>query len=143
MVTGATRYTVDIKLPGLLVGRILRSTLPHGRIAVMLSRQADAPVRVALDRHEEQIDAGNRPATWQQLRIGALRDGTLAAISLTSRGTSGVAAEVFGLRAQDIHVRIGDAAFPAGSPSYGSRTTASMTPPARTAACRFAKRPPC
>jgi len=31
-------------------------------------------------------------------------------------------------------VRIGDTEFPAGPPSYGSRTTASITPPARTAA---------
>ncbi|MDR3451961.1 MAG: xanthine dehydrogenase family protein molybdopterin-binding subunit [Rhodoferax sp.] len=264
----------------------------YGRIAVMLSRQAGAPVRVALDRREEQTDAGNRPGTWQQLRIGARRDGTLMAISLRSRGTAGVTvgagvgsnaqamyecpnfdgaqydvftnagpgcamrgpgntpgawgleqaidelagklgmdplalrdhidaspvrreerrlgaerigwarhraagasrsgsgpvkrgmgmaqsiwganvqtnsscevrlhrdgtvellssvqdigtgigtvlaqvvAEVFGLRAQDIHVRIGDTEFPAGPPSYGSRTTASITPPARTAAWR-------
>ena len=260
----------------------------YGRIAVMLSRQAGTPVRVALDRREEQTDAGNRPGTWQQLRIGARRDGTLTAISLRSRGTAGVAvgagvgnnaqamyecpnfdgaqydvftnagpgcamrgpgntpgawgleqaidelaeklgmdplvlrdridaspvrreerrlgaerigwarrrawgtqptdtgavrrgigmaqsiwstnvqtnsscevrlhrdgtvevlssvqdigtvlaqvvAEVFGLRAQEIHVRIGDTEFPAGPPSYGSRTTASITPPARTAAWR-------
>jgi xanthine dehydrogenase YagR molybdenum-binding subunit len=258
----------------------------------MLSREAGAPVRIALDRREEQTDAGNRPGTWQQLRIGARRDGTLTAISLRSRGTAGVTvgagvgnnaqsmyecpnfdgaqydvftnagpgcamrgpgntpgawgleqaidelavklamdpivlrdridpslvrreerrlgaertgwatrralgaagtdsdpvkrgigmaqsiwganvqtnsscevrlhrdgtvellssvqdigtgigtvlaqvvAEVFGLRAQDIHVRIGDTEFPAGPPSYGSRTTASITPPARTAAWR-------
>ena len=35
--------------------------------------------------HEEQLDSGNRPATWQHLRIGARRDGTLTAISLLSR----------------------------------------------------------
>ena len=45
-------------------------------------------------------------------------------------------AEVFGLRAEDIVVRIGDTAFPVGPPSYGSRTTASITPPARVAAWR-------
>ena len=47
----------------------------YGRIAVVLSRQAQAPVRLILDRQEEQMDAGNRPATWQRLRIGARRDG--------------------------------------------------------------------
>ena len=52
-----------------------------------LSRQAGAPVRLVLDRQEEQIDSGNRPATWQRLRIGARRDGALTAISLLSYGT--------------------------------------------------------
>jgi xanthine dehydrogenase YagR molybdenum-binding subunit len=261
----------------------------YGRIAVALSRQAGAPVRIALDRSEEQMDAGNRPETWQRLRVGAKRDGTLTAIALQSYGSAGVAvgagvgfvaqglyacpnfesaqydvfinagpgcamrgpgntpgafameqaidelaerlgadplalrdridpspvrreerrlgalkfgwerrrapgadrgpvkrglgvaqslwganvqtrsscevrvnrdgaieilsgvqdigtgvgtvmaqtvAEVFGLRSEDIVVRIGDTAFPAGPPSYGSRTTASITPPARVAAWR-------
>ena len=48
-------------------------------------------MRIVLDRQEEQIDAGNRPATWQRLRIGARRDGALTAISLRSHGTAGVA----------------------------------------------------
>lgn len=62
----------------------------YGRIAVALSRQAGAPVRIALDRREEQMDAGNRPETWQRLRIGAKRDGTLTAIDLESYGSAGV-----------------------------------------------------
>jgi len=69
-----------------------KSTLGnYGRIAVALSRQAQAPVRIMLDREEEQMDAGNRPGTWQRLRIGARRDGSLTAISLASYGTAGVA----------------------------------------------------
>jgi xanthine dehydrogenase YagR molybdenum-binding subunit len=63
----------------------------YGRMAVELSRQAKAPVRLVLDRQEEQMDAGNRPGTWQRLRIGAKRDGDLSAISLVSYGTAGVA----------------------------------------------------
>jgi len=63
----------------------------YGRIAVALSRQAQAPVRIVLDRQEEQMDSGNRPGTWQRLRIGAKRDGSLTAISLVSYGTAGVA----------------------------------------------------
>jgi len=62
----------------------------YGRIAVELSRQAKAPVKLFLEREEEQMDAGNRPGTWQRLRIGAKRDGTLTAISLESYGTAGV-----------------------------------------------------
>ena len=62
----------------------------YGRIAVELSRRAQAPVRLFLNREEEQMDAGNRPGTWQRLRIGAKRDGALTAISLVSYGTAGV-----------------------------------------------------
>jgi xanthine dehydrogenase YagR molybdenum-binding subunit len=69
-----------------------KSTLGnYGRFAVELSRRAQAPVRLVLDRQEEQMDAGNRPATSQRLRIGAKRDGALTAISLVSYGTAGVA----------------------------------------------------
>lgn len=62
----------------------------YGRLAVYLSRQAGAPVRLVLDRKEEQLDSGNRPGTWQRLRLGARRDGSLTAISLLSYGTAGV-----------------------------------------------------
>lgn len=30
--TGEARYTVDIKLPGMLIGKVLRSPYPHARI---------------------------------------------------------------------------------------------------------------
>ncbi len=62
----------------------------YGHIAVELSRRAQAPVKLFLDREEEQMDAGNRPATWQRLRIGAKRDGSLTALSYVSYGTAGV-----------------------------------------------------
>jgi len=45
-------------------------------------------------------------------------------------------AEELGLQPADINVTIGDTDFPAGPPSYGSLTTASITPPARNAAWR-------
>jgi xanthine dehydrogenase YagR molybdenum-binding subunit len=60
-------------------------------VAVALSRKAGAPVSLVLDRHEELVAGGSRPATWQKLTIGAKRDGTLSAISLLSYGTAGVA----------------------------------------------------
>lgn len=62
----------------------------YGRHAVMLSRQAKAPVRLVYDRDEEHLDTGNRPATFQHLRVGAKRDGTLTAIELNEYGTAGV-----------------------------------------------------
>lgn len=68
-----------------------KSTLGnYGRVAIELSRQAEAPVRLFLERDEEQMDAGNRPGTWQRLRIGAKSDGTLTFISLVSYGTAGI-----------------------------------------------------
>ncbi|HEX8740330.1 MAG TPA: xanthine dehydrogenase family protein molybdopterin-binding subunit [Casimicrobiaceae bacterium] len=60
------------------------------RTAVQLSRAAGAPVRLVLERDEEQLDTGNRPATLQTLRIGAKRDGTLTAIDVVEYGTAGV-----------------------------------------------------
>lgn len=61
------------------------------RAAVALSRTAGAPVRLVLDRHEEQIDSGNRPGTVQRLKIGGRKDGSLSAISLYTYGTAGTA----------------------------------------------------
>ncbi len=62
----------------------------YSYIAVDLSRKAGAPVSLVFDRAEEQQASGNRPGTWQHLRVGARRDGTLTAISLLSYGTAGV-----------------------------------------------------
>ena len=62
----------------------------YSYFAVELSRKASAPVALIFDRAEEQQASGNRPATWQRLRIGARRDGMLTAISLLSYGTAGV-----------------------------------------------------
>jgi len=90
-VFGLPLSRVRVVVDGMGGGFGSKSTLGnHGRIAVALSRQAQAPVRVILDRQEEQTDAGNRPGTWQRLRIGARRDGSLTAISLLSYGTAGV-----------------------------------------------------
>jgi xanthine dehydrogenase YagR molybdenum-binding subunit len=43
-VTGAVRFTVDTKLPGMLHARILRSPLPHARVR---SIDTDAAARLA------------------------------------------------------------------------------------------------
>jgi xanthine dehydrogenase YagR molybdenum-binding subunit len=73
--------------------------------------------------------------------VRLLRDGSLEVLSSvqdlgTGIGTilAQVVAEEFGVRPEDVTVHIGDTDFPAGPPSHGSRTTASLTPPARTAA---------
>jgi len=49
-------------------------------VATELSRRSGRPVRVALDRHAEQLDGGRRPATRQTYRLGASSDGTMVAV---------------------------------------------------------------
>src|SRR5450830_2162481 len=84
---------------------------------------------------------GANVQTNASCEVRLLRDGSVEILSSvqdigTGIGTvlAQVVAEEFGLRAENITVRIGDTDFPAGPPSYGSRTTASITPPARNAA---------
>jgi xanthine dehydrogenase YagR molybdenum-binding subunit len=73
--------------------------------------------------------------------VRVMRDGSVEVLSSvqdigTGIGTvlAQVVAEELGLKPEAITVRIGDTDFPSCPPSYGSRTTASITPPARTAA---------
>ena len=61
----------------------------EGVVAAHLSRKANAPVKLMLDRRQEHIVC-NRPDSHQTLKIGAKKDGTLTAIQLTSYGTAGV-----------------------------------------------------
>ncbi len=61
----------------------------EGVVAANLSRKANAPVKLMLDRRQEHI-VSNRPDSHQTLKIGAKRDGTLTAIQLVSYGTAGV-----------------------------------------------------
>lgn len=61
----------------------------EGVVAANLSRKANAPVKLMLDRRQEHI-VSNRPDSHQKLKIGAKLDGTLTAIELVSYGTAGV-----------------------------------------------------
>jgi xanthine dehydrogenase YagR molybdenum-binding subunit len=49
-------------------------------LAALLSKQAQRPVQLMLDREAENLAAGNRNATIQRVRLGATRDGKLTAI---------------------------------------------------------------
>ena len=62
-----------------------------GIVAARLARVAKAPVKLMLDRHEENLATGNRPSSVQWIKIGAKKDGTLTAIHLKSYGTGGIA----------------------------------------------------
>ena len=52
----------------------------EGVVAANLSRKANAPVKLMLDRRQEHIVC-NRPDSHQKLKIGAKQDGTLTAIA--------------------------------------------------------------
>ncbi len=62
-----------------------------GVVPAILAKKARAPVKLMLDRHEENLATGNRPSSVQWIKIGAKRDGTLTAIHLRSYGTAGIA----------------------------------------------------
>ena len=49
-------------------------------VGAELARKTGRPVKAALTRREENLDAGNRNATIQRLRIGARTDGTLTVL---------------------------------------------------------------
>lgn len=58
-------------------------------VAALLAKQTGRPVRFFLDRVEENLAAGNRPATRQYLKIGAKKDGTLVVIDLVAYVAAG------------------------------------------------------
>jgi xanthine dehydrogenase YagR molybdenum-binding subunit len=58
--------------------------------AAKLAKMANAPVKMMLDRMEEQLCTGNRPSSMQQLKFGCKKDGKLTAIQLASFGSGGV-----------------------------------------------------
>lgn len=76
-----------------------------GVTAAWLSKLSGRPVKLMLEREEEQISAGNRPNSHQILKVGAKKDGTLTAVDLLSYGTAGVGLGAgVGRVAQDMYV---------------------------------------
>lgn len=59
-------------------------------IAAQLARKAGAPVKLMLPRAAEHLATGNRPSSWQQVKLGADRDGRLTAIDLVEHGSGGI-----------------------------------------------------
>jgi xanthine dehydrogenase YagR molybdenum-binding subunit len=64
----------------------------EGVLAAHLSRQAKAPVRLMLTRFDEALAVGNRPSSFQKIKMGALTDGRLHAFELENYGTAGIGA---------------------------------------------------
>jgi xanthine dehydrogenase YagR molybdenum-binding subunit len=51
-------------------------------LAALGAKRTGRPVKIILDREEENLAAGNRPASIQYLKLGARRDGRLTALRL-------------------------------------------------------------
>lgn len=58
-------------------------------IACLLSKTTGRPVQFMLDREAENLAAGSRGKTWQHLRLGGKRDGTLTALAVDIRIANG------------------------------------------------------
>src|SRR5260370_9571369 len=54
----------------------------EGGLAARLSKEARLPVRLMLTRFDESLAVGNRPSSFQKVRLGASKDGTLVAYEL-------------------------------------------------------------
>jgi xanthine dehydrogenase YagR molybdenum-binding subunit len=63
---------------------------PETFLALKLARISHLPVRLMLDRKEEQLATGNRPNSVQVLKAGAGQDGKITGIKLVSYGSAGV-----------------------------------------------------
>ena len=64
----------------------------EGVLAARLSREAKAPVRLMLTRFDEALAVGNRPSSFQKIKLGAIADGTLHAFEMDNYGTAGIGA---------------------------------------------------
>src|SRR5215471_11019562 len=62
----------------------------EGGLAARLSKEAKAPVKLMLTRFDEALAVGNRPSSFQKIKLGAKSDGTLHAFELESYGTAGI-----------------------------------------------------
>jgi CO/xanthine dehydrogenase Mo-binding subunit len=78
-----------------------------GLIAAYASKKLGRPVHYMLSREEENLAAGNRPPSVQTYRLGAMRDGALAAIDLraiSNTGARGSWMSALGLAAKELYL---------------------------------------
>ena len=61
----------------------------EGVLCARLARAAGAPVKLMLTRFEEGLAVGNRPSSFQKLKLGADAEGKLTAFEIYSFGTPG------------------------------------------------------
>ncbi|HUI05768.1 MAG TPA: xanthine dehydrogenase family protein molybdopterin-binding subunit [Verrucomicrobiae bacterium] len=64
----------------------------EGGLAARLSKAAGAPVRLMLTRFEESLAVGNRPSSFQRIKLGADASGKLVAFEMDAFGSAGIGA---------------------------------------------------
>ncbi len=64
----------------------------EGGLAARLSQAAGAPVKLMLTRFDQSLAVGNRPSSFQHIRLGASADGKLVAFDMDAFGTAGIGA---------------------------------------------------
>jgi xanthine dehydrogenase YagR molybdenum-binding subunit len=62
----------------------------EGGLAAKLSKAAGAPVRIMLTRFDQALAVGNRPSSFQKIKLGATADGKLHAFDFENYGTGGI-----------------------------------------------------
>lgn len=62
----------------------------EGMFACRLSKETKAPVKLMLTRYDEFVMAGNRSASWQKLKAGVKKDGTIVALRATQYRLGGI-----------------------------------------------------
>lgn len=62
----------------------------HTVAAALLAKKTDRPVKVVLSRKENSLCVGNRPSSWQTIKGGIKKDGTLTALYLKNYTSGGV-----------------------------------------------------
>jgi len=62
----------------------------EGMLACKLSKETKAPVKLMLTRYDEFVMAGNRSGSWQKMKAGAKKDGTLVALQAVQYRLGGV-----------------------------------------------------
>lgn len=61
----------------------------EGVAGALLAKDAGKPVKLMLDRREEQTDAGNRPDSLQKIKLGVNKDGEIQGYHVETWGTPG------------------------------------------------------
>jgi xanthine dehydrogenase YagR molybdenum-binding subunit len=65
---------------------------PQAIICAHLAKDANAPVKIMLDRKEEHLATGNRPSAAARIKAGVAADGMLTAFDAETWGTGGAGA---------------------------------------------------